>query len=52
MHLYQQEYLPFYKHNIHNNSIKKKEYTNMSKQLKIYIYSSMKKQNVEGVQKW
>ena len=37
--------------NIHINGIKKKEYTNVSQQLIIYIYCSMNKQYLEGVQK-
>ena len=52
IHLYIQNYLNFYIHNIYSSSIKKKENTNVSKQEEIYTYSSMNKQYVEGVQKW
>ena len=52
MHLYIEEHLIFYIHDVHTNGIKKKEYTNMFKQLKIYTYYSMNKQYEEGVQKW
>ena len=52
MYLYIEEHLTFYIHNIHTNGIKKKEYTYVSQQLKIYTYFFMNKQYVEGVQKW
>ena len=39
MHLDIQEYLTFNIHNIRINSIKKKEYSNVSKQLEICTYS-------------
>ena len=48
MHLYVQEYLIFY---IHTNGIQKKEYTSMSKQLKMYTYYSTNQQYVKGVKK-
>ena len=38
MHLYIQEYLTFYTHNIHTNGIKNKEWTNTSQQLEICMF--------------
>ena len=49
MHLYIQEHLTLYIHNIHANGIMKREKTNMSQQLEIYTYYSVNKQYVEGV---
>ena len=49
MHLYMQEYLTFYSHNLHMSGIKIKEYMKMIQQLEIYAYCSMKKQYIEEV---
>ena len=35
---FQQDYLTFYKHNIHANDIKKKEYIKVSQQIAIYMH--------------
>ena len=47
--LYVQEHLNFYINNIHTNGIKKKDYTNVSKQVEIYSCCSMNKQYVQGI---
>ena len=45
-HLYKQEHLIFYMHNIPTSGIKK----NKSQQLELYTYCSMNKQYMEEVQ--
>ena len=52
VHLYIQEHLIFYINNIYINGIKKKEYSNVSQQIKTYTCYSINKQFIEGVPKW